>query len=135
MAANKVLFITVKVHSDKLGEYKFPLIYAFTENESFCVEKLMNDQSVLSHIIHMRYNGGMGGGKASGVWIVNVLKQLGCEVFISDGQYFWQEGDNKAAELYPELAFQGIFPDLENIRILDGERWSKQGEVTWNLVS
>jgi hypothetical protein len=135
LAINRVLFMIVKIHSDRLGEYEFPLIYAFAENESFCAEKLLPNQSVISHIIHVRYGGGTGGGKASGVWVVNVLKQLGCEVFISDGHYFWQEGDKKAAELYPELAFQGIFPDLENIRILEGERWSIHGDVTWSLVS
>ena len=135
VCTNRVLFITVKIHSDRLGEYKFPLIYAFTENESFCAEKLLPNQSIMSHIIHVRYGGCMGGSKASGVWVVNVLKQLGCEVFISDGHYFWQEGDKKAAELYPELAFQGIFPDLENFRFMEGDRWSNHGDVTWNLVS
>ena len=76
-----------------------------------------------------------GGGSATGVWLINVLKQLGCEVFISDGHYAWQEGDNKAADIYPPLADHGQNPDLEGIRSMPGESWLNHGNVIWNLVS
>jgi len=134
-ATNKVLFLTVRVNSDKLGEFIVPVIYAFTENESFCAQKLLPYNALLSHIIHIRYGGGCGGGgSASGIWIINVLKSLGCELFISDGHFHWQSGDKYAIKLYPNLAADKDEPKFQVIRTIKSERWSSHGDVTWNLI-
>lgn len=134
-ATNKLLFLTVRVNSDKLGEFIVPVIYAFTENESFCAQKLLPNKALLSHIIHIRYGGGCGGGgNASGIWIKNVLKRLGCELFISDGHFYWQSGDKHAIKHYPILATNNVEPKFQIIRTIKSKRWSGHGDVTWNLI-
>jgi len=135
VVTNKVLFLNIKINSSKLGEVKFPVIYAFAENESFCAEKLLPQKANISHIIHVRYGGGYGGGKSSGIWLLNVLKKLKCELFISDGHYAWQDGDNKVKEFYPALAGDGNSTDFECIRTVDGLSWSNHGDVSWNVVA
>ena len=136
MVTNRVLFLEVGIRSNRFGDYSFPLIYIFAENESFCAEIMMPNNAKISHIIHVRYGGGHGGGGgATGAWLINVLRPLGCEVFISDGHTYWREGDYLAAEIYPALTQHGPKPYLEIIRVQQGESWSNHGDVTWNLVS
>ena len=134
-ATGRALFLTIRVDSSKLGQFSFPVIYAFAENESFCAEVLLPDKAMLSHIIHIRYGGGCcGGGKASGVWMLNVLKRLGCELFITDGHYCWQRGDESAKRFYPVLGGNETEPVLECIRTVKSSNWSGHGDVTWNRV-
>ena len=134
-ATGRVIFLEVKIKSTILGEYTYPVVYAFVENESFCAAKMLPLHARISHIIHVRYGGGCGGGgNASGIWIHNVLKRLGCEVLISDGHYHLQPGDELAKSKYATLAPHGDPPELETIRILRGEGWSNHGDISWNLL-
>lgn len=136
IATRRVIFMEVTVNSTVLGEISYPVIYAFAENESFCAEKILPLNGRISHVIHVRYGGGCGGGGfASGIWINNVLKRLQCEVLITDGHYSMQAGDEWAQRRYPVLAPHGRPPKFVPIRVVPSKSWSNHGDVSWNLIS
>jgi hypothetical protein len=135
-ATHRVIFMNLKVHSNKLGEFTWPLLYVFSVNEMFCGKCLIPNEAQLSHVIHIRYGGGCGGGgSASGIWIQNVLRKLGCEYFITDNHYYWQNGDLKAAQLFPELGWEDENLLLTPLRKIHSIGWSGHGDVVWNKVS
>lgn len=135
LATGRVIFMNVKITSNVLGEYRYPVIYAFVENESFYCEKLVPAQAIISHVIHVRYGGGLGGGgQAAGTWIINVLKKLNCEVFITDGHHSWQKGDDFALDYCPAIPKSSDIK-LHPIREIHESKWSGHGDVSWNLIS
>ena len=134
-ATGKVLFFEVEVISDRLGEFSVPIIYAFAENGAFCAERILPHKAIISHIIHVRYGGGCGGGgKSTGIWLLNVLHKLQCECFITDSHYGRQSGDKRTYTLYPELAGPEDVTLLEPIRVIKSEQWSDHGDVSWNVI-
>lgn len=133
-ATSLVLYLELLVRSNKFGEYPARLIYAFVENEAFCARCILPQQGQLSHIIHIRYGGGLGGGgKAAGGWLLNVLGRCGCECFITDGDHRMFSGDSAALRLYPELKAKKK-PTLKPWRVIESKRWSEHGDVSWNTV-
>jgi hypothetical protein len=133
IATGKVLFLEVLVKSNLLGDFKYPVIYAFVENEPFCSKVLLLHKSIISHIIHIRYGGGAcGGGKSSGIWVQNVLRQLNCKVFVTDGHYSLQSGDMAAYKLYPNLF--GKPTQMKITRKIKSEGWSGHGDVSWFMM-
>lgn len=134
-ATGRVLFLEVEVYSNVLGSFSAPVIYVFAENGAFCAERILPNNGKFSHIIHIRYGGGLGGGGSSaGIWLLNVLPRLGCECFVTDGRHNRQRGDVRTYEIYPELAGPEETSQLKPIRVLPGEEWSGHGDVSWNLV-
>jgi hypothetical protein len=135
-ATDRLIFLEVKVTSNDLGEFKFPVLYAFAENESFYCKKLAPNEAFITHIIHVRYGGGLGGGgKASGVWLKHVLCKLKTEVFISDDHYSWQEGDNFALNYCKEIPKKDT-SNLKQFRRIPGRLWSDYTDnVTFYKVS
>jgi len=134
-ATDRAVFLKIRIESDKLGSISYPVLYAFAENESFYSRKLIPNKASITHLIHVRYGGGCGGGgNASGVWLLHVLSQLNCELFITDGHHHWQSGDNKAMELFESIPRENS-SQLTPIRIIHSEGWSGHGDVSWNLVS
>jgi len=134
-ATGRVVFLDVNISSAILGEFTFPVLYVFIENESFCANKILPMHGQISHVIHVRYGGGAGGGgKSTGRWLLNILKQIGCEVFIHDGHFFMQDGDEAAMAMYPALAGPCIPPLSETIRVIKSEAWSNYGVVCWDLL-
>jgi hypothetical protein len=130
----RVFFLKVKVKSDVLGEFTYPVIYAIAENLAFYCDKLIPQKAVLSHVIHVRYGGGCGGGgSASGTWVLNALNSLQCTWLISDGHHAWQSGDFKALELCKSLPKTFEF-QLNSIRTIPGNKWSDHGDVDWYIV-
>ena len=114
VATGRVLFLKIKITSKQLDELQYPLIYAFVENESFCSKILLPMNCSISHIIHVRYGGGLGGGGiASGAWLLNVLKRLNCKVYITDGEYTPSSGDEAAYIKYENL--RGEKPEMKAI--------------------
>lgn len=129
-----VLFLIIRINSNMLGSYTYPVIYARAENESFYCYKLAPNNAKISHIIHVRYGGGLGGGgKASGVWLLHVLKKLNCEVFITDGKHHWQSGDKFFLKFCSSIPREKDVR-LKPIRIIPEKSWSNHGDVSWNLV-
>jgi len=134
-ATGRAVFLKIRIESDILGSITYPVLYAFVENESFYCKKLIPNNTTITHIIHVRYGGGLGGGgKASGGWLLNVLKKLNCELFITDGHHGWQPGDNEALKLCPSIPRTNS-SQLKPIRTIDGKLWSDHGDVSWNLIT
>ena len=131
---DKAVFMNLKIISDRLGIFSFPVLYAFAVNETFYCNKLVPSQAIISHIIHVRYGGGLGGGGyATGIWLLNVLKVLRCELLISDGRYDWRKGDFFALEFcksIPRFPSSNLMP----IRVIKSQDWSCYGNVHWNLI-
>lgn len=133
-ATDRAVYLKIRIDSDKLGSISYPVIYAFAENETFYCNKIIPNKTTISHIIHVRYGGGCGGGGyASGVWLLNVLKKLNCELFITDGHHHWQTGDNFALEFCSSIPRQ-CEVRLIPIRVVQSAGWSGHGDVSWNLV-
>jgi len=133
-ATDKAIFLQIRVESDTLGIINYPVIYAFAENEAFYCQKLVPKKATISHIIHVRYGGGLGGGgKSNGVWLLNVLNTLSCEMFITDGRHQWQSGDTLAMDYCASIPRENTSV-LTPIRTIESEHWSGYGDVSWNLV-
>ncbi len=133
---DRAFFFKIRVESKKLGTIFSKVLYAFAQNETFYCNKLFPNNATISHIIHIRYGGGQGGGgSAAGAWLLNVLKILKCELFITDGDHRWQMGDYFALELCPSIPVVSDVK-LTPIRFMPAESWSDYGQVvTWYLVS
>ena len=131
-AVGRVLFLDIEVWSNALGSLRAPVVYVCSENEAFCAKKMLPCGARISHVIHVIYGGGCGGGgRASGVWLLNVLPKLKCEVFVEASPDAVQSGDEHAIRLYPELAAGHDRYHFEEIR---RERWA-DFDATWNLVT
>jgi hypothetical protein len=132
---DQALFMYVRVRSSVFGEFVRPVLYVFAENETFYAAKMRRFQAQISHVIHVRYGGGYGGGgNSAGAWLLNVLKDLHCELFITDGHHHWQNGDDFALTLCPEIPRE-VNVELKRIRQIHEMRWSSHGHVSWNLVA
>lgn len=134
-ATGRVLFLQIEVSSHVLGNFSVPLIYAFIENSVFCSQCIIPNGGKISHVIHIRYGGGCGGGgKSSGIWLLNILRNIECECFVTDGHCHTQSGDERAMEIYPNLAATEALPNLEPIRVIPSKSWSCHGNITWNVL-
>ena len=139
-ASNKVVFMKVKVESERLGTICYPVLYAFVENEAFFSEVLLPKRASISHILQIRYGGGFGGGGyARGTWILHVLQLLNTKMLIacnSDiglGIYNSGPGDQYFLEQNPNIP-RTPYQDLTSIRETVGKQWSSYGDVIWYLV-
>lgn len=134
-ATDRIVFLKIKVDSVRMGIIYYPVLYAFAENEAFFCDKLIPTNATIAHIIHVRYGGGCGGGgRASGVWLLNVLEKLNCELFITDGHYCWQSGDLEVLKLCADIPKEST-TKLTSIKQIPSKSWSGHGDVSWNLVS
>jgi len=135
-ATGRVLFLEIGIQSNILSDFTSPVIYAFVENAAFCAEKILPHKGRLSHIVHVRFGGGCGGGgHSTGIWLLNILQKVKCEVFVSDSHYNRQSGDEMVYRLYPSLAGNEDTSQLEQIRVIESRRWSGHGDVSWNIVN
>lgn len=134
-ATGRVLFLEIDIQSNVLGNFFFPVVYAFVENAAFCVKKILYNEGRLSHIVHVRFGGGCGGGgKSTGIWLLNILRKVRCEVFVSDSHFARQSGDERIYHLYPLLSGNEDSSQLEQIRVIRSEGWSGHGDVSWNII-
>ncbi len=135
-ATGRVIFLELEISSSVLGRYSYPLIYAFCDNAAFCSEKIIKNNGRCSHIVHVRFGGGLGGGgKSTGVWLLNILQKLQCEMFITDSHYGFGSGDKRIYELYPEFSGNKDENQLKQIRKINSRSWSCYGDVSWNLTN
>jgi hypothetical protein len=131
----RVVFLDVSVTSNVLGRFSAPLAYAFVENGAFCSRKILANEGKISHVVHVRYGGGCGGGgKSTGIWLLNILQTVKCECFVTDSHYHRQSGDQRTYDLYPDLSGNEDATQLERIRTVRSEGWSGHGDVSWGLV-
>jgi hypothetical protein len=134
-ATGRVIFMSLEVHSDTLGVYHRPVLYAFSENSAFCAQMALAHKACFSHVVHVRCGGGCGGGgHASGAWVIGVLKRLRCEVFVTDGNEQMQQGDCQVLQRFPELRPEQPLPEFVPIRTIPSRSWSDHGDVTWKVL-
>ena len=133
-ATGRVLFLEVEIDSEVLGKFSAPVIYAFVENSVFCAEIALPLQAIFSHVIHIRYGGGCGGGgRSSGTWILNVLRKLRCECFITDSHYH-KGGDERVYNLYPALCGNEDTQHFKQIWTIPAASWSNHGKISCNII-
>lgn len=138
--AGRVIFMEIEVRSRALGLVNAPVLYAFCENEGFCAKILLPLRAKISHIVQVRYGAGMGsGGWAAGIWLWNVMKRLGCEVYVGDGDRRRESGDLIAYECYPDLRGperQVLDVEIRRLHTKGWHRpWDGFDEVRWNIAS
>jgi len=63
IVTGRVVFLNIDVKSNLFGEYSRSLVYAFVENAAFCSRIVFPNKGKFSHVIHVRYGGGCGGGR------------------------------------------------------------------------
>jgi hypothetical protein len=132
---HRVFYLELGVHSSVLGRFTRPLIYAFAENAAFCAHVLLPQEAALSHIVRVRFGGGLcGGGRSTGIWLLNVLRKLKCDCLVCNAEWHRQEGDQRIYQLYPEL--QGAEDDtcLHRLCKLHSHQWSGYGDVHWMVT-
>jgi len=132
--SKQMYFLQIEVRSNRLGVFSAFAIYAFVENATFCAKKIIPCNGLTSHVIHVRYGAGLGGGFESGIWLLNVLHRLRGECFVTDEPFPRQNSKLWIYELYPELRGNEDRGQLERIRIIPSASWSGCGDVSWNLV-
>lgn len=137
LATGRAVYLEIEIHSESIGEFTAPVVYVFAENAAFCAECALPQIGRFSHIVHVRYGGGIGGGgHSTGIWVLNVLRQLRCEVFVTDSHYQRQSGDERIYELFPSL--QGDENDAESdfqpIARIQSRDWSGHGDIWWKLL-
>ena len=136
VATGRVIFMWVRVESDQLGEQRVPVIYAFVENAAFCSDVMLPNAARISHLVHVRYGGGCGGGgQTTGDWLLNVLDDLGVECLVTDGHLQEVQGEARVRELFPNLIGEFDRNRLNSIRTVDGAAWSGHGDVNWYQVA
>ena len=134
-ATGRALFFEVEVSSRILGSFSCPVIYVFAENSAFCAERILPSNGKFSHIIHIRYGGGCGGGgKSTGIWLLNILERTGCECFVTNNRYSRQDGDERVYQNYPDLKGPEETSRFVSIRNLPSKAWSEYGDVSWNII-
>jgi len=132
----RAAFMMLRLRSCVLGDIVAPVVYVVTENAAFCAECMLPSHTTLSHAVHVRFGGGCGGGgKSTGIWMLNVLKRMRCEVLASDEHYHRQSGDERIYERYPELAgYETAAFAADTIGTIPSESWSCYGNVNINRI-
>lgn len=130
---NRVFFLRLLLESAQFGSSEAHLLYVGAMNEVFCREFLLGGSHV-SHIIHVRYGSAFGGARTTGSWILNLLKELKTEYFISSMHLQVNAADSCLMDMFPEFRRKALQSKLEIIRATAGKLWSNHGDVMWNLV-
>lgn len=115
---NQVYLMEVKIESSSLNERIVPVYYAFCENTALA-DYLIRRRIKVSHLIRVCYGNGWGGSLASGAWLLNAIKPLQCEAFISDRNEHWyrallewREADDFAINQFRSIPNQSNLVEL-----------------------
>lgn len=131
---NRVFYFNATIESADFGSITKPILYIFCCNEQICSEILLPVNAKISHIIHVRYGHGFGGGNSSGHWIQHVLYPLQCEIYIHDGLSHYYENEYRIISYYSEIIPQEPLTILKTIREIDGRGWSDSTRIIWQSV-
>jgi hypothetical protein len=131
---NRVFFFNATIESDEFGSITKPVLYAFSCNEQICSELLIPKKAKISHVIHVRYGHGFGGGNSSGHWLQHVLSELHCEVYIHDALSHYYDNEYRIIPHYGHVIPQEPISTLLTIREIDGRGWSHTNKITWQRV-
>ncbi len=131
---NRVFFFNVTIESSEFGSITKPVLYAFCCNEQICSELMIPMRAKVSHIIHVRYGHGFGGGNSSGHWIQHVLTSLSCEIYIHDGLSHYYDNEYRIISYYGVVIPQEPISIVKTIREIDGRGWSESTRILWQQV-
>jgi hypothetical protein len=132
-ATNHAVFGLASVVSDRLGEFKVPLLYLFCENTAFFASMALPLRARFSHVVRVRYGSGCGGGRSAGAWIRYALGAIGAEALIPDTEFHDLETDC-ALEAYPEIRDVLAEPVLTEVRKVPGTAWAYPHDIGWYSV-
>ncbi len=130
---NKVVYLKVRMIDADCGIMDFHVLYVYAENFDFYRKVLKPCKAKFSHVIKVRYGISGNNIQSQGAWILHLLNDLGCELFITDGL---TEGRNSDTEdsFYEDGIYDKEIPNMRIIRILKDCYWSDNGQITWNLI-
>lgn len=131
---NRVFFFNVTIESSEFGSITKPVLYAFCCNEQICSELMIPMRAKVSHIIHVRYGHGFGGGNSSGHWIQHILTSLSCEIYIHDGLSHYYDNEYRIISYYGVVIPQEPISIVKTIREIDGRGWSESTRILWQQV-
>ena len=134
-ATGRMVFVELEVWSDRLGQFRVPVVYAFVENAAFCARCLLWGGARVSHVVQVRYGHGLGGGRTGPEWVRRQLPRLGAEVFVTDEAEGNDGANEKVYARFPALIADpvesGAWPVL---RQLPQSSWDGYGAVRWRRV-
>ncbi len=134
-SAGRMFYLELSIHSRQLGDVRRRMLYLGAENAAFLAGLALLNAGRFSHVVHVRFGGGCGGGNySSGEWLKEILSSVGCEMFVSDGSGKLGAGDQQVFRCFPNLDAVRRPCLLTPIRTLPGAAWSDHGDVTWNRV-
>ncbi len=121
-----VVFLMLRFtnHPHLSPDITIPVIYIHAENEAVAAEVFLPYHAKIDLVYHCVYGGGMGGGKARGNWIENILNKLQCKIYIKFDNFEWQNGDDAAVKFYPNLANGDDAVDLKSTSTLPLEKYN-----------
>lgn len=131
---NRIFFFYATIESDEFGSITKPILYAFCCNEQICSELMIPARAKVSHVIHVRYGHGFGGGNCSGHWIQHVLTSLRCEMYIHDGRSHYCKNEHRIIAHFGDIIPQEPISIVKTIREIDGHNWSESNRILWQEV-
>lgn len=135
LATHRVVFFTVSVASHRLGSFRAPILYVFSENAAFCSDCLLRHEARISHVVHVRYGHGLGGGLSGPGWIRGQLARLHTEVFFTDPHHDVFHCQDLVVQHFPALQSPDVDPSTwPIIRQMPQPHWDGYGAVTWYRV-
>jgi hypothetical protein len=134
-ATHRVVFFTVEVRSHRLGSFRAPILYVFSENAAFCSECLLQHEARISHVVQVRYGHGLGGGRSGPGWIRAQLARLRAEVYVTDSHHDVFNCQDLVVQYFPTLRSPDVDPSSwPIIRQMPQSHWDGYGPVTWYRV-
>ncbi len=115
---NQVHVVMMEVVSNKLGRYEVPVILCCVENTAFFATEILENKVTLTHICRIRYGTGLGGAKNDGFWMAYCLRNVGCELFITDNHYT-RPHERSEVRIFPAIkaAEDRIFAQLPPVSL------------------
>lgn len=139
--AVRAFFFWADLESDWLGSFSYPVLYLTAENAAFCAEQVLAQNASLSHLVHVRCVGLFQDFRTDGAWLLNILRKVNCECFISDGHLQPSVGDYCIYDTFPMLGNPGfrndrypVLDELRCIRVVPGRLSSDHGDVHWYVL-
>lgn len=124
----RVIVSDIIIKSSILGELNTKLIYVIAENTSFAFDFLIKNKISIDYVVHVRYGHMLGGGRSNGMFIKNILGQLGTRYFLSDMNYTVKT-DKEALDVFGYILSNFDEAVMYDLFYIPSYRWSRSGDV------
>jgi hypothetical protein len=130
---NNAVLLNVEVEQNH-RKYTFPVIYISVVNEAFYNNFIAINNIKLSHIIHVRYGGGVfGGSNTSGAWLQNIIQHVECDLFVTDQHLSYLEMDNYFIDIIRPIGLDTV-SNYTTIHTIPSTEWSNHGLVEFRKI-